>query len=140
MSTRTKSRLRLKRAYEKPSTLDGRRVLVDRIWPRGVTKKELRLDTWIKDLAPSTALRKWFGHDPARWRAFKSRYFQELDEQPGAVARVAALWRIGVLTLVFSAKDTHHNHAVALKDYLEQSAKRSRRMRNVEQHVGMTPP
>ncbi len=82
--------VKLKRAYEPPARADGRRVLVDRIWPRGVSKDQLRLDDWLKDLAPSAGLRKWFGHDPAKWGAFKDRYFRELDERPEAVERLAA--------------------------------------------------
>lgn len=133
----TYNALKLKRAYESASASDGKRVLVDRIWPRGVTKKELRLHAWIKDLAPSAALRKWFGHDPARWHAFKSRYFQELDDRPAAVARIAAMHRDGDMTLVFAAKDTVHNNAVALKDYLERRHGRSRQAGAAVQHDGM---
>jgi uncharacterized protein YeaO (DUF488 family) len=116
--------VKLKRAYDAPTKADGRRVLVDRVWPRGVSKDELRLDEWLKDLAPSAALRAWFGHDPAKWDAFKVRYFRELDERPEAVARLVARRREGTMTLVFAAKDVRHNNAVALKEYLERTAKR----------------
>lgn len=112
--------MKLKRAYDAPAKSDGRRVLVDRVWPRGVTKDELRLDDWLKDLAPSTKLRKWFGHDPAKWGAFKERYFRELDGRQEAVERLLAKGREGALTLVFGAKDIHHNNAVALKEYVER--------------------
>lgn len=134
---KTNKVVKLKRAYEGASESDGRRILVDRIWPRGVTKKELRLDAWIKDLAPSVALRKWFGHDPARWHAFKSRYFQELDARPEAVARIAAMRRDGAMTLVFAAKDTDHNNAVALRDYLERRHGRPRQASTADQHARM---
>jgi uncharacterized protein YeaO (DUF488 family) len=110
----------LKRAYDAPTQSDGNRVLIDRIWPRGVTKDELRLDGWLKDLAPSARLRVWFGHDPAKWDAFKERYFRELDRRPEAVERLMAKSREGTLTLVFGAKDIHHNNAVALKEYVER--------------------
>jgi len=116
--------LKLKRAYDAPTKSDGRRVLVDHIWPRGVTKDELRLDDWLKDLAPSTKLRTWFDHDPAKWDVFKDRYFRELDGRPEAVERLVARSRKGTLTLVFAAKDIDHNNAVALKEYVERIAMR----------------
>jgi uncharacterized protein YeaO (DUF488 family) len=124
MAGRTTPQVRLKRAYDAPAKSDGCRVLVDRLWPRGVSKDELRLDDWLKEVAPSTGLRKWFGHDPAKWGAFKDRYFRELDEQSEAVARLLARGREGTLTLVFGAKDVHHNDAVALKEYLERHAEK----------------
>lgn len=111
-------RIGVSRAYDPPAASDGRRVLVDRIWPRGVSKNELRLDAWLKELAPSAALRKWFGHDPARWEAFKERYFRELDERSDALDQLAALCREGTVTLVFGARDVSHNNAVALSEYL----------------------
>ena len=114
--------IKLKRAYEPSAKSDGRRILVDRVWPRGVTKEELRLRRWAKDLAPSAQLRKWFGHEPARWNAFKERYHRELDKQPNAIEELAAECRKGQVTLVFGAKDTRHNQAVALKQYLEKLA------------------
>ena len=116
--------MKLKRAYDAPARSDGCRVLVDRVWPRGVSKKELRLDDWLKDLAPSAGLRKWFGHDPAKWGAFKGRYFRELDKRPEAVERLVGRSREGTLTLVFGAKDIHYNNAVALKEYVERFATR----------------
>jgi uncharacterized protein YeaO (DUF488 family) len=114
----------LKRAYDSAAESDGRRVLVDRLWPRGISKDELQIDDWLKEVAPSTRLRKWFGHDPAKWGAFKDRYFRELDEQSEAVERLLARGREGTVTLVFGAKDVHHNDAVALKEYLERHAEK----------------
>ncbi|MGE0081659.1 MAG: DUF488 domain-containing protein [Thiohalomonadaceae bacterium] len=108
----------VKRVYDPSAKSDGARVLVDRVWPRGVRKEELALDAWEKDVAPSPALRTWFGHDPARWEEFRRRYFAELDRRPEALARLRALARRGRLTLLFSARDTEHNNAVALRDYL----------------------
>ena len=112
--------IKLKRAYEPPAKNDGHRILVDRVWPRGVTKEDLRLHLWAKDLAPSAQLRKWFGHEPARWKGFKERYHRELDKLPNAIEELAAECRKGPVTLVFGAKDTLHNQAVALKQYLEK--------------------
>jgi uncharacterized protein YeaO (DUF488 family) len=116
-------RIRLKRAYDPPAKADGRRVLVDRVWPRGVSKDRLRLDAWLKEAAPSPSLRKWFDHDPAKWNAFKDRYFRELDQRPEAVERLLAICGDGTVTLVFGAKDTRHNNAVALKAYLERGSR-----------------
>lgn len=118
MRTAGALRINLKRAYEPPAKSDGKRILVDRIWPRGVTKEALSLHSWAKELAPSTSLRKWFGHDPEKWNEFKRRYFQELDKQPSAVEALAAECRKGPVTLIFAAKDLQHNQAVALKQYL----------------------
>lgn len=112
--------IRVKRAYEPTKPQDGRRVLVDRIWPRGVSKDELDLDQWLKEIAPSDELRKWFGHDPERWDEFRKRYFAELDEHPELVAQLRA-WADGhLVTLVYGAHDEEHNNAVALKEYLER--------------------
>lgn len=118
-------KVKLKRAYDEPAKSDGCRVLIDRIWPRGIRKEALRLDDWMKDLAPSTRLRKWFGHDPAKWAAFKDRYFRELDERRETVERLVAKCRTGTLTLVFAASDTQHNNAVALKEYIERAVTRA---------------
>lgn len=120
----SKLEIKLKRAYEAPAKNDGRRILIDRVWPRGIKKEELRLDGWKKELAPSTNLRKWFGHDPERWEEFQKRYRRELDEQPDAIAELLSLCRGGPVTLVFGAKDTRHNQAVALRDYLETAAEK----------------
>jgi uncharacterized protein YeaO (DUF488 family) len=112
------SRIRLKRAYEPASKADGTRVLVDRLWPRGVTKAAAAIDRWEKTLAPSDSLRKWFGHDPARWNEFQKRYAEELRGCREALHELRALAREGPVTLVFSARDERHNDAVALRDVL----------------------
>ncbi|MER3398272.1 MAG: DUF488 domain-containing protein [Chloroflexota bacterium] len=111
--------IRLKRIYEPPEPLDGRRFLVERLWPRGLKKDELKLDGWLKEAAPSDGLRRWFGHDPARWEEFKARYFAELDSRPEALKPLLEAARAGDITLLFSARDLEHNNAVALKEYLE---------------------
>ena len=124
-----KSDVQLRRAYDPPSAQDGLRILVDRIWPRGVRKAQARIDVWLKDVAPSTALRQWFGHDPARWSEFRRRYRTELKQQPERVAELRALARKGRVTLVFGARDERHNQAVVLKELLGgRSVKRARRV------------
>lgn len=110
--------IRTKRVYEPASPDDGFRVLVDRVWPRGMTKEQVRADLWLKAVAPSTALRKWFGHDRSKWEAFESRYFLELDAKPEAVASLVDEAVKGRLTLLFSARDAEYNQAVALREYL----------------------
>ena len=110
--------VKLKRAYDHPAEGDGTRVLVDRLWPRGVKKADAAIDEWIKDIAPSTRLRKWFGHDPARWKEFRSRYAAEVRQHPEQFDRLQVLARQGLITLVFSAHDEVHNDAVALRDFL----------------------
>lgn len=112
--------IRVKRAYDPPEPGDGRRVLVDRVWPRGLSRDALRIDAWFRDLAPSSGLRKWFGHDPAKWDEFRRRYTRELEQRPQDLAELVALARAGDVTLVFGARDTAHNNAVALKAYLER--------------------
>jgi uncharacterized protein YeaO (DUF488 family) len=114
--------IRLKRAYEGPGRNDGFRVLVDRVWPRGVKKDDLRIDRWLKEIAPSSELRKWFGHDRAKWDEFKERYFQELSEKVEPVQELIEKARSGRITLVFGAKDREANNAVALKEYLNKIA------------------
>lgn len=111
--------IKLKRAYEPPEEEDGFRVLVDRVWPRGIKREALALDLWLKEIGPSAQLRKWFGHDPAKWPAFCERYQAELKEKKEAVDLLKEKRASGTLTLVFSARDTEHNNAVALKKYLE---------------------
>lgn len=113
--------IRCKRAYDETAANDGYRVLVDRVWPRGVSKEALELDTWRKDLAPSTELRKWFGHDPERWDGFRERYFAELDGRQEAIEELLEQVGDGRLTLVYGAKDTEHNQAVALREYLHSA-------------------
>jgi uncharacterized protein YeaO (DUF488 family) len=110
--------VRLKRAYEVPERTDGRRILVDRLWPRGVSKAEARIDEWLKSLAPSTELRKWFRHDPARWTEFRRRYVAEIHGHPELLAHLRELARTGPVTLIYSARDEHHNDAVVLRDAL----------------------
>ena len=112
--------IRLKRAYDKPAKNDGRRVLVDRLWPRGVKKEALELDDWFKEVAPSDDLRRWFGHDPERWEEFRQRYSEELQSQQPLVDDLCSTARQGRLTLVFAASDEEHNNAVALKEYLQK--------------------
>ncbi len=116
--------IQLKRAYEKPAKSDGFRVLIDRLWPRGVRKEDLKLDLWLKDLGPSTALRKWFGHDPEKWEEFRKRYFRELDSHPEEIRQLRAKMRDGPLTLVFGSKEERFNDATALKEYLAKRGKR----------------
>src|SRR5579884_55076 len=113
--------MKIKRAYEHAEESDGARYLVDHLWPRGVKKEALHLEGWMKEVSPSDKLRKWFGHDPAKWKEFQRRYFAELDEKPDAWKPLQeAAKKRGGITLVFGAKDTEHNNAVALKEYLEK--------------------
>lgn len=111
----------LKRAYESPAKTDGERILVDRLWPRGLLKAEAEIDLWLKDIAPSTELRQWFGHDPEKWSEFKKRYSAELKNNP-ALSELQARLRQRDITLVYAAKDQLHNQAVVLKQILERSA------------------
>jgi uncharacterized protein YeaO (DUF488 family) len=110
--------VRLKRAYEPPAADDGIRILVDRLWPRAISKQALALDEWMKDIAPSTALRRWFGHDPGRWHEFCRRYAAEVHEHKGLLEELRAHARKGRITLVFSARDEVHNDAVALRSFI----------------------
>lgn len=114
------SRIRVKRAYEPPEESDGCRVLVDALWPRGVSKDALAVETWLRDIAPSTDLRKWYGHDPDRWEEFRTRYAAELADRREAVERLLALCRERPVTLVYSSRETRLNNAVALAAYLEE--------------------
>ena len=110
--------VQVRRVYDPPSPRDGARVLVDRVWPRGLTKQKARIDLWLKDVAPSTALRQWFGHDPARWSEFRRRYRTELTRNRTALEMLRQLARTRRVTLVFGARDERHNQAVVLKDVL----------------------
>lgn len=112
--------IRLKRAYLPPSPEDGARVLVDRLWPRGVRKSEAAIDRWAKDIAPSTELRRWFGHDPARWEEFRQRYREELKKDSELLDELRQIARNGTLTLVYSAHDEAHNQAVVLREALSE--------------------
>lgn len=114
----------IKRVYEPAEPKDGTRILVDRLWPRGIGKKAVRLDSWYKDVAPSSELRKWFNHDPATWDEFRRRYFAELDNNPAAWTSLAELVRSGDVMLLYSAKDEGHNNAEGLRDYLERRVQR----------------
>ena len=109
----------IKRAYESPSSEDGTRVLVDRLWPRGVSREKIKVSEWMKDIGPSTELREWFGHDPAKWEGFEKKYRGELARKGELLRRLRSLSKKGDLTLVYSAKDELHNQAVVLKEVLE---------------------
>ena len=111
--------IKLKRVYEEPSSKDGVRVLVERLWPRGLTKKRAAVDLWLKDVAPSPELRKWFGHDPARWEQFQKRYGRELRERKDAIRLLKQKVKEGMVTLVYAARDEEHNGALALKRHLQ---------------------
>jgi uncharacterized protein YeaO (DUF488 family) len=109
----------LKRAYETPSPADGRRVLVERLWPRGLSKEKAAVDVWFKEVAPSTELRRWFGHDPAKWEEFRRRYHDELRERPEELQRLRSLGKSGPVTFVYGSRDQEHNAATVLKELLE---------------------
>ena len=117
--------LQLKRAYEKTAPTDGLRILVERLWPRGLTKAGAAIDLWLKDIAPSAALRKWFAHDPAKWKHFQQRYFKELREHPQAVDQLQDKVKRGRVTLIYAARDEQHNGALALKAYLQRGRRKS---------------
>jgi uncharacterized protein YeaO (DUF488 family) len=110
--------IRIKRVYDPPGRGDGARFLVERLWPRGVKKAELDMDAWLKEAAPSTALRQWFGHEPAKWPQFRRRYFTELARRPEAWQAIRGAARRGNVTLLYSARDEKHNNALALRDYV----------------------
>ena len=110
--------IRTKRVYDDASANDGFRVLVDRLWPRGMTKERVGADAWMKELAPSTELRKWFKHEAPKWTEFKRRYFQELDKKQKILDDFRQTIKAGPVTLLYSAQDTEHNHAIALKEYM----------------------
>jgi uncharacterized protein YeaO (DUF488 family) len=122
--------IRLKRAYDAVSRTDGTRFLVERLWPRGVSKAALQVDAWLKEVGPSTALRKWFSHDPRKWREFRQRYFRELDSRPEAWQRIMSAARRGTVTLVYSSHDTEHNNAVALQEYVQTKSPRPARSKH----------
>jgi len=122
--------IKVKRIYEPLQSSDGFRILVDRVWPRGVSKERAKIALWLKEIGPSTELRKWFGHDPKRWPEFRKRYRQELRVKSEVVARIKQLEKEhGVVTLVFSARDEEHNQAVVLCDFLAKRAGNSERRR-----------
>lgn len=115
--------IKLKRVYDKPEAADGLRILVERLWPRGLSKKDAKVDMWPKDLAPSTELRKWFGHDPAKWEEFRKRYFEELGKQKEAVGELLKAVHEKNVTFVYASKEEKYNNSQALKEYLERRFK-----------------
>ena len=110
-----------KRIYEPPEQSDGRRVLVDRLWPRGISKESAKLDEWLKDVAPSAELRKWFAHDPSKWAEFKRRYIEELKSKEPIFDTLRTEGRKGVVTLLYAARDEEHNQAVVLRECLDRN-------------------
>jgi len=113
--------IRLKRVYEEPSKTDGLRILVDRLWPRGLTKERAAVDVWLKDVAPSTELRKWFSHDPAKWKQFQVRYRKELHGREDALTLLREKSKAQTVTLVYGARDKEHNEALVLRQLLDRS-------------------
>ena len=111
--------IRVKRVYEEPEESDGRRILVDRLWARGLSKEKAKVDVWVKETAPSTELRRWYGHDPNKWTEFKSRYAAELESNPGQVEEILGEIQAGIVTFLYSSKEEQLNNAVALKEYIE---------------------
>jgi uncharacterized protein YeaO (DUF488 family) len=108
----------IKRVYEEPAVNDGKRILVDRLWPRGVSKEMAKLDLWLKDIAPSTELRKWFDHDPKKWAEFRKRYRAELKKNIEAVSQLKKIAKEGNITLLYGARDKKHNEAAVIMEYL----------------------
>lgn len=119
-------KITIKRVYEPPSPEDGRRILVDRLWPRGISKEKGKIDHWAKDIAPSNELRRWYKHDPAKWDEFRRRYFEELDSAPVAVGSLRDSMGGGKVTFLYSSKERELNNAVALREYLETVGPRKR--------------
>ncbi len=113
--------VRMKRVYEPSAPEDGKRIFIDRLWPRGIKKEEAKIDEWIKEIAPSTELRKWFSHDPTKWPEFRRRYKRELGERSDLVKWLIEEAKKGTITLVFAAKDTEHANAAVLKEVMDQS-------------------
>ncbi|MFT3999814.1 MAG: DUF488 domain-containing protein [Rhizobium sp.] len=111
--------LRIKRIYEPPAAQDGTRILVDRLWPRGVSKEEAHVHAWLKEIAPSAELRRWFGHDPEKWDAFRRRYLEELENNPAAVEELKRQIGQSTATLLYGARDTEHNNALVLRDFID---------------------
>ena len=119
--------IRLKRVYEKPAASDGQRILVERLWPRGLSKADAAIDLWLKDIAPSPELRTWFGHDPERWDEFCRRYWRELETHPEEVELLRHKVAEGTVTFVYAARDETHNSAVALRMFLERAPKKKKK-------------
>jgi uncharacterized protein YeaO (DUF488 family) len=112
--------IKIKRAYEQPDKDDGKRILVDRLWPRGLTKEQARVDLWLKEIAPSTELRKWFGHDPDKWKRFRGRYETEISHKDDLINMLKRQAGEGTITLIYAARDERHNEALVLKQFLER--------------------
>ena len=112
--------IRVKRVYDPPDRGDGKRILVDRLWPRGIRKENLRTDEWLREIAPSDKLRKWFSHDPKKYEEFKKRYSEELEDKSEILERIKSESRKGTVTILFSAKDTEHNNATVLRELLSK--------------------
>ena len=119
-------RIQTKRIYEKPARSDGHRILIDRLWPRGLSKDAAQIHFWARSVAPSHKLRRWYQHEPSKWDEFRQRYFAELEANPEGLAELRAHLGSGTATLLFGSKEERLNNATALRDYLESSAKRSR--------------
>ncbi len=117
--------VKIKRVYDPVSADDGKRVLIDRLWPRGITKEKAHVDEWMKEIAPSTGLRIWFSHDPAKWQEFRKRYRKELEDHAALLEKLRAEAKKGTVTLVFASKDVEHVNAVVLKELLEQPGRKS---------------
>lgn len=122
--------IKLKRAYEKPARDDGERILVERLWPRGLTKQRARIDLWLKEVAPSAELRKWFGHDPKKWDEFRQRYREELKHKGDLIELLKEKTKKGVVTFIYAARDQDHNGAIVLKEFVEGGGKPSRSKRS----------
>jgi len=115
--------IKLKRAYEKPGLEDGKRILVERLWPRGLSKEKVKIDEWLKDVAPSPELRKWYEHDPAKWEKFKKDYWKELDSKKDIISVLRKESKVGIVTFIFGSKEEKMNSAEALKEYIESVGK-----------------
>lgn len=113
--------IKLKRAYEEPARDDGERILVERLWPRGLTKLKAKIDLWLKDVAPSTELRRWFAHDPVKWEGFRQRYHEELSHKGDLIRLLKRKAKAGTITLVYAARDEEHNGALVLQQFLKKS-------------------
>jgi uncharacterized protein YeaO (DUF488 family) len=116
--------IKIKRAYDEVSPDDGQRILVDRLWPRGIKKDKAKIDEWLKEIAPSNELRKWFAHDPSKWQGFRERYLEELKNQSDLIEILIKRTKSGNITLIFSAKDTEHNNAVVLSELINKRQRR----------------
>lgn len=115
--------IKIKRIYDPVADDDGKRILVDRLWPRGIKKENAKIDEWLKDIAPSNELRKWFSHDPSKWQEFRKRYRSELKKNSSLIERLATESKRGTITLLFTAKDKEHNNAVVLREVIEKGYK-----------------